>query len=439
MPTRGLRSVVTASLIALAFLVCAFVSRQIGGGETQTMPVWLGSGLVFGAFLVAPRWAWPAVFGGSFVAAFVWGLVDHFLSLGGAFVFAAIEAGAMLVGAWVTTATRRDGEDGLRNLAAFVAGAALAAVLGALLAVELWRWQRPHANLALEWRAWAFSEALGVLLIAPLILAFRGFRVKRSGGMTMTQFLGGAAVFLAFLMAVLIVFSAQEGARFGSIAPTLGYVPVVPLVITGLLWGPRGGALATLAGALLMIQRTAEGGGPFAIVDEFRGESVIEVQAYAATMVLVVLIVQALSEGRRVALEATRAWRLRYERTLDAAGVASVEFDAVSGKAVWGDGASHVLGIGIESVPTAAAWHARIDAAERGLVEAAWHSVARGEQLIAQHEYLLRLSDGRDVRINERLAVVRGPDGMVEQVVGLLRAEEPGLPGLSGEEDAAHG
>ena len=76
-------------------------------------------------------------------------------------------------------------------------------------------------------------------------------------------------------------------------------------------------------------------------------------QAYAATMVLVVLIVQALSEGRRVALESTRAWRLRYERTLDAAGVASVEFDAVTGKAVWGDGASHVLGVGIEAVPTA--------------------------------------------------------------------------------------
>jgi PAS domain-containing protein len=193
------------------------------------------------------------------------------------------------------------------------------------------------------------------------------------------------------------------------------------LLITAVLWGPRGGAVATLLGSLLIIWKTAQGAGPFAVNEDFVGEAVIEVQGFIAIWAMVFLVARALSEGRRLALEQARSWRLRYERTLRAVGVATVEYDAVTGRATWGEGAALVLGASIANVSTIAEWLDRIDPAERGLAQATWSGVASGELPGSEQEYAIRTPDGRVQRVREQLAGVHGADGKVEQVAGLLR------------------
>ena len=427
-----------AVLVGALLLAAAFLSRSLAHAATESIPVWLGSGVTFAALVVSARWSWPALLAGAAAAMCVWGVIALDLGFAAALAFATVEVVSMSIGAWIATSGRHD-PDTPAGAALLIAGALVASALGATLAVELWRWQRPAADLAVEWRAWAFSTAVGLLLVVPLATAFRGFRVRRSGGLPMPQFLGGALAFAAFVVAVLVVFADHSEQRFGRLASTLAYVPMPFLLIASLLWGPRGGALATLAGALLIISRTAQGGGPFAVTEGFPGEAVVEVQGFVAVWAAVLLLTRALSEGRRGALEHARGWRLRYERTLRAVGMASVEYDAVTGRATWGEGAAHVLGPAIADVSSVSEWLDRVDTAERGLVQATWTAVARGEAPAREHDYTVRVDDGRALRVHERLAGVRGADDAVEQVAGLLRiapAEPGGASGATAPEGA---
>jgi integral membrane sensor domain MASE1 len=409
-----------AVLVGMLLLVAAFVSRSLADAATETTPVWLASGVTYSALIVGARWSWPAILAGAGVASVIWGMVSHALGVPAALVFGGIEVISMAVGAWIATLGRHDPQ-GPAGAGLLIAGALVASVLGGLMAVELWRWLRPGAHLAIEWRVWTFSTAVGLLLVAPLVVAFRGFRIRRSGGMTMPQFAGGALAFLAFIVAVLIVFSGNSVERFAGLAATLAYVPMPFLLATALLWGARGGALATLLGCVLIIYRSAQGGGPFNVIEDFPGEAVVEVQGFVIVWAVVLIFGRALSEGRRQALDDARGWRLRYARTLEAVGVASVEYDAVTGRATWGEGAAAVLGPAVHGVNSLDEWLDRIDMAERGIVQATWSAVARGDAPTSEQDYAVRLPDGRAVRVHERLAGIRGADGQVEQVAALLR------------------
>jgi integral membrane sensor domain MASE1 len=409
-----------AVLVGVLLLVAAFVSRSLAEAATQTTPVWLASGVTFAALLVCARWSWPAVLVGAGIGSVIWAMASHGLALHAAIAFGVIEMVSMAAGAWIATLGRHDPQSPA-GAALLIAGTFVASVLGGLLAVEMWRWFRPGINLALEWRVWTFSTAVGLLLVAPLAVAFRGFRIKRSGGMPMPQFLGGTLAFLAFIISVLVVFSNHSVERFAGLAPTLAYVPMPFLLTTALLWGPRGGALAALVGFVLIIYRSADGGGPFNVIEDFPGQAVVEVQGFVVVWAVVMLMGRALSEGRRQALEDARAWRLRYARTLQAVGVASVEYDAVTGRATWGEDAAWVLGAAVKDVNSLDEWLDRIDVAERGNVQATWSAVARGDVPTSEQDYGVHLPDGGAVRVHERLAGIRGADGTVEQVAALLR------------------
>ncbi|OHX17519.1 MASE1 domain-containing protein [Chromobacterium sphagni] len=406
-----------ALLVAALFLALAILSRSLANAATLTTPVWLGSGVTFAALLVSSRWWWPAILAGAAGASLVWAWAAHGLGLGGGLAFAGLEVVCMASGAWIA---RLGGHDPDRRAGAMllIAGALFAAALGGLLAMPMWQWLRPGANLLEEGRAWTFSTAIGLLLLAPVATAFRGFRIRRSGGMPMPQFLAGGLAFLAFLLATALVFADNIEQRYGHVAATLAYLPMPFLLASAALWGARGGALAMLLGSLLIIGRSAHGGGPFAVAEGFPGEAVVEAQAFVAIWTGVMIMVRALARDRWLALDQARDWRLRYERTMRALRVASVEYDAVTGQAVWGEGVQ--LGTGIGSLEE---WLERIDPAERGLAQAVWSDVAQGIAPESEQSYTLRLDDGRRLRVREHLAGIRGADGKVEQVVAMLRAE----------------
>ncbi|MFK7089474.1 MASE1 domain-containing protein [Chromobacterium violaceum] len=409
-------------LVAALFLVVAVVSKTLASSVTETVPVWLGSGVTFSALLISPRWRWPAILAGVWLASAIWGMSAHGLGLAGAAEFAGIEVVSGAVGCRVAGLGRNDPDSPI-GMALLLCGAALASCLGGAMAMALWQWQRPSLDVTLEGVAWVLSTMVGILLVTPVATAFRGFRLKRSGGMTMAQFLGGGAAFLLFLGAVALVFIDHSAARYGHVAATLAYLPMPFLLIAAALWGPRGGALALLLGGLLIIGRTAQGGGPFAVDEGFSGEAVIEVQGFVTIWAAVMIAVRALSGARRQALIDAQSWRLRYERIMREVGVATVEYEAASGRATWGMGAGKVLGEDVACISSLDEWLEHIAPDERGLVEATWSSVASGETWASEQSYTLMRTDGEPLRVRERLACVRGADDSVEMVVGMLRPE----------------
>lgn len=410
----------TAALVALVYLLSAGVSRSLATAATETLPLWLAAGVSFGALLVAAPGHRKAVLGGTAVGIYLWGMLGHGLTALAALPFAAIETAAIGIGAWLAQRGRSPAAAHRPGVAWLVAGALLTAALGATLAAEFWQWLRPGTAYGAEWRAWAYSTALSILLVAPVITAFSGFRVRRSGGMTSLQFAAGAAAFVAFAVVAWITFGPGAQQRFGALAATLAYLPMPFLLLAALLWGPAGGALAMLAGAVLLIGQTVAGNGPFVVTEAFRGESVIEVQAYVAVWAMLVLLVQDLSEARRRASSQARDWQLRYERTLQAVDVASAEFDAVTGAAFWAPQSRAVLGPGIDAVAGIDDWLACVDGADRALAQKSWRDLSSGRQAASvSDQYAVRLAGGlRMVRV--RWAAVHGPDGAVERVAALV-------------------
>lgn len=422
------RFIVTAVVTFFAWAIAAVVSQGMSDAATNSSSIWLATGVTFGALLVVRAPNRPAVLLGAALATVVLGLLDglgFFQALG----FGLNEVLCAGIGAWLALRFRVVKEDAPvdagKAYAGLLLGALVTSALGASISLLLWNWvMKGDVALALEWRVWACTSFVGILLMAPLILSFAAFRVKRSGGMATSQFVAGAATFLLFFVVTTLIFSTDVSDRFGaSLGPTLTYLPLPFIVITAILWKERGATLATLIAALALIGWTSASGGPFAEIEGFRGEAVIEVQGYVAVMALLVGVVNALGATAAQALAEAREWRTRYRQVMDSTRTVMVNFDAKTGKAAWGEAASAMLRTNATHLMTVQDLIAHADPAEQAALLADWHDLVQGQRDHALWKTAFRWSDGKVANLSARLSGVHGADGNVEQVAGLLEVE----------------
>lgn len=419
----------TALLTFLAWVLAAVLSQGISHAATNSSAVWLATGITFGALLVVKAAKRPAVLLGAVCATVVLGLRDG-QTVAQALAFGANEVLAAGLGAWLalrlrTVAPDAEADPG-KAYAGLLLGALLTAAIGASVAAVLWSWTRPQALLAAEWRVWACTTFVGILLMAPLIISLAGFRIRRSGGMPMAQFLAGAATFVMFLVAAALIFSSDVSDRFGaSLGPTLTYLPLPFLVVTAILWKERGATLATLAAALALIVWNNAGAGPFSEIEGFAGEAVIEVQGYVAVMALLVGVVNTLGARNEQALAQAQAWRLRYRQVLESNRTVMASFDARNGLAQWGEGADELLRTSTAALLTVQDWIAHAEQQDHPALQADWRDLTQGHRNHVLWKHALRWSDGKVASVIARLSGVRGADGQVEQVAALLEVEAP--------------
>lgn len=426
----GLSFVVTTVVSFLGWAAAAALSDFMGDAMTLNSSIWLATGVSFGALLVVASPKRPAVLLGTALAAIAMGLLDGGLKLVPAVAFGVNEAFSVALGAWLARAvSSQHAGDGLQGpgmaYVGLLLGAVLTSVLAASVGIALSSWALPQTTqLAAEWRVWASTTFVGILLAGPLITAYAGFRVKRSGGMGRAQFLAGAASFVLFLVVAALIFSSDVSDRFGeSLGPTLTYLPLPFIVVTAILWKERGATLATLLGALALVVWTHAGGGPFSEIEAFPGENVIEVQAYVAVMALLVGVVNALGATAAQALSQAQEWRTRYSQVLESNRTVVASFDAINGIAHWGEGAGELLRTPPAALRTVHDLIAHADSLQQAVLQAEWRDLTQGQRAHALWKANFRWSDGRVASVSARLSGVRGGDGRVEQVAALLEVE----------------
>lgn len=423
-----LPSITTALVTFAAWAALALLSNSMSDALTHSASVWLATGVTFGALLALKAGKRPAVLIGAGLAATVFGLLDG-LGVLPALGFGLTEVLCAGLGAWVARQFRAAGPEGQAHAGkAYVGlllGALLSSALGASMAVMLWSWALPQPlALASEWRVWLCTSFVGIMLIAPLVTAFAGFRVQRSGGMGTAQFVAGATTLVMFFVVAALIFSSDVSDRFGaSLGPTLTYLPLPFMVVTAILWKERGATLATLLGALALIAWTNAGGGPFSEIEGFAGEAVIEVQGYVAVMALLVGVVNALGSINAQALAQARDWRTRYRQVLESNRTVVANFDARTGRAQWGEGAGELLRTPTASLLTMQDFIDHTDPQEQSAMLADWRDLTQGQRDNVLWKNTLRWRDGKAVSMNARLSGVRGADGQVEQVAALLEVE----------------
>jgi signal transduction histidine kinase len=282
-----------ARIVALAALYVALAKVGLHFatvGRSVTL-VWPPTGLALAALLLGSRRLWPGVALGAFVA----NATTPGVSL---VVAAAIALGNTLEAVAGATLVRgapfRAQLDRTRDvvrLAVFGAGVApaLSATCGTstlVLAGII-----PHAALWSTWRVWWLGDAMGALLLTPVLLCF-ATRAEEETPRSPVETIG--------LVTAIVAASLGALTRPHQTRP---YAVFPPLIWAALRCGPRGATSATLVVAAIAIGSTVTGHGAF--VTSTLGDDLTALHAFIASVALTGLVLGA------TAVERERAIRTR--------------------------------------------------------------------------------------------------------------------------------
>lgn len=418
-----MQHVVAAVLVAAAYYALAAISYAVAYAPGDAWTVWLASGVVVGSLLAASRARWPGVLAGGFAGAAAFA---HFLGSPplDALGYGAIEVTAS--GAAALTVVRLTplplAFDRPRDLAALVLGGAVASALTGGVLAAAWHFASGGTQTAATFQVWAESNFLGMLLVAPVVVSWAGFRVRRSGGMTMPVFAAGAVACALFLGTLWLLFDAPPGTRFGdSAGETLTYVPILFMALVALLWGARGATLAAFLGALIAVVNTAQREGPFVGAEGFLGDDEFEVQAYVLAIALTGLLIAVLAAAQRDAMRAAREWQTRFEAAIGAHRLLAYEWDPASGRMLVTGDAAALVGVPAAAIGSLADWLAVVAGDDRDRVAARFDERVRGRGDADVLTYLVGGAAGTPAAATDEARAIRDHDGALHRVVGIVR------------------
>ncbi len=272
--TTGLR----ALGLAAGFIALKAVSAGLVFPPQQNALLWLPSGLSLAVLLRADRQRWPAYLAAIFLAEFgaVWAYGDPP-------AVAACWAVGNCLRSWVGALLMRHGAGRwaqftrVREVAVFLLAAGLlsplpSATLGAGAAALAYGTRSFWA----DWLIWYLSDALGGLLVTPLLLSWLRdgqLPLGRRRALELTVTLGA----LMAATHAIFVNPAPEG-----ILLSLPY-STLPLVLwTALRFGPRGASAASVAVGAIAVGYSTLGLGPFGENIPSPQERMLAVQSYTA-------------------------------------------------------------------------------------------------------------------------------------------------------------
>jgi len=294
-----------AVLLAVSFEVLKVVSSHFVFPPLSSAVLWLPAGLTLAFLLRSPSRMWPTLLAAVFAAE-----LGSVLSQGLSWDLSATWALGNVLRTWLSAALMRRwvGQDvrfhhvgdvtGLLLLGGVV-GALPSATLGALGA-ELWL---GSASFGSEWIVWWLSDALGTVLVAPLILTWwPATRVSSP-----PRRLGESFLMMGLVALVgVLVFRIDGPAGSAAVATTLPYAAFPLVIAAALRLGPRGAATASAVMGMVAVEYTRLGRGPFGELPVPASERSLSVQVFLAVLSLSALTVAAVVAERRRAEVAQR-------------------------------------------------------------------------------------------------------------------------------------
>jgi signal transduction histidine kinase len=292
---RIARYVLLLAGVALAYWAGARLGLSLALVRGQVTPIWPPTGIALVAFLMLGRRMWPAVA----VAAFIVNLPLGPSPLGAGF----IAVGNTLAPLGASELLRRAGFrwqlDRMRDAVAIVLlGALLGMTISATVgtAVLTLSGAVPIEKFASTWAVWYAGDAMGVLLVAPLLLSFTPRRGVGPLGWRRGAELTALLVGVGFVTAVLF----QNEFR-------LEYL-VLPLIgVAAWRFRLRGAAPAALIASVVAGWAAVHGNGPFAA--ETLGEKMVTLQAFNVSVSLASFLLASFADAREQREELTRLYR----------------------------------------------------------------------------------------------------------------------------------
>ncbi len=301
----------------IALLAASYVlAGRLGFTASAIHPVvssaWPPSGVALAALLLLGTRYWPGIFFGAFAVNLTGGIAP--LAAAGIAVGNTLEA---LLDAWLLTsfAGFRVSLERLRDVFALVLGAIVSTPVSATVGVAVLTLSGgaagiPHGTI---WLAWFSGDAIGILLVTPLILTWAAGPPLRLSVRDAVE----AGVLASLLIAFTVVLFQ---------APFSYVYAIFPVTIwAALRFGPRGAATASFVVSVLAIWYTVRGVGPFATSTAVNNLS--QLQTFIGLLALTTLILAAVIAERGTAESALQRSRQQHRDIVHYASVGVYQTD----------------------------------------------------------------------------------------------------------------
>jgi PAS domain S-box-containing protein len=398
---RFLWPLLLSALVCGAYVGAAKLGIELPVARGVITPVWAPSGIALAALLVLGVRYWPAVAVGAFVA--------NVTSDASVAVAAGIAVGNTLEAVVGATLVRRLGFraklDRVRAVLALVVGGALvsttiSATIGVSVLTLSDMTEEPFGS---AWVLWWFGDAVGDLMVAPLLLVLFAFRKVRP---TRAQAVEGLALLAAVAGLSAIVFLAGAW-RY----PYL----IFPLLLWGALRFRQVGA-ATMSFVVGAIGTWGAVVGTVPISAGSATERVQIAQALFAVVAVSLLLVGATLAERAAGEEALRQAALRLSEAQELAHIGSWEWDVRRDVVTWSDELFRIFGLSPDARPLSyASYLERVHPEDRESVErVVGGAVSDGKPFAYEHRIIR--PDGTERIISSRGRVVFEGDAAVAMV-----------------------
>jgi PAS domain S-box-containing protein len=383
------RLVLLNACVALAYVATAKLGFHVAFAAEQISTVWPPSGIAIASLMLGGPQLWPGIWLGAFAAnagmhAPLWSAV-------------AIAGGNTLEAACARWMLRRFRVDArlatVRAVVAFVAlGVVLATMTSAtvgVLTLSLAHVQ-PWSRASSLWFDWWLGDALGVLVVAPAMLALAQARWPSRGRIEAVVFTGCA----------LVVAQLVFGDAFGGGSDPIEYA-VFPVLIAAAMRGNQASAMLALVGtSAVAISNTALGKGPFAGPNLHH--SLILLQLFTGVVAVTTLLLAAGACERRetVGREAAAGTALRGREEMlrlaqRAGNIGTFEWDFHAGMAVCSEEFFRLFGLPYrDGRISTAEWGTFTHPDDRDAMATHLQRAIRGDEPAAA-DYRILAADGR--------------------------------------------
>ena len=366
--------------------------------ERQPMFIWPAHGLALGTLLVAPKRRWPVYLALVLVATLGVGL-DIEASWRSIAATSAINVAEPLLVALglVRLAGPRVQIDTMRGLAAFLVGMIpLVAVMAVLDGA--YSFVRSAGPFRQQWGAMFFSTMLGMLLTAPMILAWNRHGYREAVQEARTRLPELIVLFAGLILTTQYVFGTRP--QVAGYIPPLAYLCAPFLIWAALRFGLRAATLGLSVFGLICYWHTGQGLGPLTLGasgPDLRG--LLHLQGYLLTVILSTLFFASLLVERQDAARETQEWRYRHERVIRASASLLYDLDPKDGSVLWDGDVEGVLGTTREQVAMVRQWMARVHPDDVIRLKGLRRQLLSGEISHISIEYRFRRDDDRYITL----------------------------------------
>jgi signal transduction histidine kinase/integral membrane sensor domain MASE1 len=281
--------------LAALYAVAARAGLQLDAVSGFATLVWAPSGIALAALLIRGYRVWPAILLGAFVANILAGApIPVAMGIAAGNTLEALAAAYVLQ---QIPGFRRSLDRLIDAFAFIIVAAALTTAISATIGViSLYvGGVVPSAGIGETWRAWWLGDAIGDLLVAPILLVWSVGKpnVSREG------WLEAATLGVCLIAASLVVFNPPAGNTSSVFGEAYLFFPL--FIWASVRFGQRGSVTTAFIVSAIAIWATVAGRGPFVQTELYR--SLFALQTFMAVTAATFLVLGASVSERGAAAE----------------------------------------------------------------------------------------------------------------------------------------